>query len=241
MSRDRALAAAFRLLDRGHFRIGGEIYAQANGSFGLSTLRRDHVAKRSGTLVFDYTAKSGIQHVETIDDPDLLDTIGEMLRRRTGDIDELLVYRDGRSWRRVTSSDINTYLKEVVALDISAKDFRTWHGTVLAAVAVAEEFTAHPSGRPWSNRGLDAAVRRSVAAVAATLGNTPAVCRTPTSILVCSTCSGRAPPSTARSPVLAVPCPPGPRAANNPLTRRLVAAIGGTPIAERAVLRLLTG
>ena len=100
-----------------------------------------------------------------------------MLRRRTGDIDELLVYRDGRSWRRVTSSDINTYLKEVVALDVSAKDFRTWHGTVLAAVAVAEEFIAHPAGRPWNNRAMDAAVRRSVAAVAANLGNTPAVCR----------------------------------------------------------------
>ena len=240
LSRDRALAAAFRLLDRGHFRIGGEIYALANGSFGLSTLRRDHVARRSGTLVFDYTAKSGIQHVETIDDPDLLDTIGKMLRRRAGDIDELLVYREGRSWRRVTSSDINSYLKEVVALDVSAKDFRTWHGTVLAAVAVAEEFSAHPSDRPWSNRGLDAAVRRSVAAVAATLGNTPAVCRNSyinpgvLDQFRHGTTIDRAVARARRSlPTLAA-------SNGGPAEPKVIAAIAGTPIAERAVLRLLT-
>jgi DNA topoisomerase-1 len=241
LSRDRALAAAFRLLDRGHFRIGGEIYAQANGSFGLSTIRRDHVARRGGALVFDYTAKSGIQHVETINDPDLIDTIEEMLRRRTGDIDELLVYRDGRSWRRVTSSDINNYLKEVVDLDISAKDFRTWHGTVLAAVAVAVEFAAHPRGKPWSNRGLDAAVRRSVAAVAATLGNTPAVCQNSyinprvLDLFRQGTTIDRAVARARHSlPNLA-------ERGKQPAEAEIVAAIGGTPIAERAVLRLLTG
>lgn len=241
LSRDRALAAAFRLLDRGHFRIGGEIYAQSNGSFGLSTLRRDDVAKRNGKLVFDYTAKSGIRHIETIDDPELLDTVGAMLRRRTGDIDELLVYRDGRSWRRITSTDINTYLKEVVALDISAKDFRTWHGTVLAAVAVAEEFTAHPTSRPWSDRALNAAMRRSVAAVAANLGNTPAVCRGSyinprvLDLFRQGTTINRAVARARRSLSARI------KDSKQPADPATVAAIGGTPITERAVLRLLTG
>jgi len=82
LTRDRALATAFRLLDRGHLRIGGEAYAQSGDSYGLPTLRREHVAKRNGVLVFDYTAKCGLRQTETIDDPNLLDAAGAMLRRR---------------------------------------------------------------------------------------------------------------------------------------------------------------
>jgi DNA topoisomerase IB len=103
LTRDRALATAFRLLDCGHFRIGGEVYAETNGSFGLSTLRRDHVHRQDGALLFQYVAKSGVEHIERIADPVLVENVGAMLRRRGGDVDELLVYRDGRTWRRVTS------------------------------------------------------------------------------------------------------------------------------------------
>ncbi len=177
LTRERVLATAFRLLDRGHFRIGGQIYAETNGSYGLSTLRRDHVHRRNGALVFQYVAKSGLDRVERIDDPVLLDVVDSLLRRRIGEIDALLVYRDATGWRRLTSDDINSYVKQVVELDVSAKDFRTWHGTVLGSVAMADEQLHHPAGKPWSRTALDKAIRRSVQAVAENLGNTPAVCR----------------------------------------------------------------
>ena len=157
LTRERLLATAFRLLDAGHFRIGGEIYTETNGSYGLSTLRRGHVRRQHGLLVFEYVAKSGVAHTERIDDPILLDTVGALLRRRGGDMDELLVYRDGRSWRKVTSDEINAYVKSVVELDVSAKDFRTWHGTVLGSVAMATEHLVRPADKPWSKSGLDKA------------------------------------------------------------------------------------
>ncbi|MTD13299.1 DNA topoisomerase IB [Nakamurella sp. YIM 132087] len=176
MPREKALACAFRLLDRGHFRIGGEVYAESNGSFGLSTLRQEHVRREGKTLVFDYTAKSGLHRIERITDPDLLDVIGAMKLRRSGP-DELLAYRDGRQWKHIGSADINAYLKDVLAPDISAKDFRTWHGTVLGAVALAQLTEDNPAGKQWSRRAVDRAVRQAVKAVSQRLGNTPAVCR----------------------------------------------------------------
>ena len=177
LSRERVLATAFRMLDRGHFRIGNEAYADKYGSYGLSTLLREHVRRQKGALTFEYIAKSGLHRVEQIDDPVLLDAVGALLRRRGGDIPELLAYRDGRSWRRVTGADINAYVKEVLRLEASAKDFRTWHGTVLGSVAVAEEYHRHPPGKSWTKKAFNAAVRRSIVAVSENLGNTPAVAR----------------------------------------------------------------
>src|ERR1700712_262109 len=110
--KERVLATAFRLLDRGHFRIGGEIYAETNGSFGLATLRRDHVRRHKRELVFEYTAKSGLHRVERIADPELLGVVGGLLRRR-GEVEELLAYRDKAGWHRITGVDINEYLREV--------------------------------------------------------------------------------------------------------------------------------
>ena len=178
LGRDLVLATAFRLLDRGHFRVGSAAYADRYGSYGLSTLRRDHVQRRRGTLVFSYVAKGGLGRVERIEDPDLLDTVGALLRRRGGpDLDELLVYRDSNGWWRITGADINEYVRQALRLEASAKDFRTWHGTVLGAVAAAAEFRRHRSGQRWSARALDRAIRNAVIAVAENLGNTPAVCR----------------------------------------------------------------
>ncbi len=176
MPREKALAAAFRLLDRGHFRIGGEVYAETNGSFGLSTLRKEHVRREGGRLVFDYTAKSGLHRIEKINDPDLLRTITAMKLRRSGP-QELLAYDDHGTWRHLSGADINAYLKEVIAPGISAKDFRTWHGTVLAAVALAQLFLERAPDRKWSRTASTRAVRQAVKAVSQRLGNTPAVCR----------------------------------------------------------------
>ena len=124
ISRERVLATAFRLLDRGHFRIGSASYADRYGSYGLSTLRRDHVSRKGGLLTFSYVAKSGLDRLERIDDPLLLEAVGALMRRRSQpELEELLVYRDGGSWRHVTGSDINDYVKSVVRLEVSAKDF----------------------------------------------------------------------------------------------------------------------
>jgi len=238
LSRDRALATAFRLLDCGHFRIGGAVYAEANGSFGLSTLRRDHVHRREGALVFRYTAKSGIEHIERIADPVLVENVGAMLRRRGGDVDELLGYREGRSWRRLTGDDINAYVKDVVRLDVSAKDFRTWHGTVLGAVAVADESLRHPADKPWSTRARNQAVRRAVAAVAENLGNTPAVCRGSyinPRVVELFTEGTTIERTVARAARQLAPDP----AVDRRIPTEALTTIGALPAVERAVLRLL--
>ncbi len=170
MPRERALATAFRLLDLGLFRVGGESYAEEHGSFGLATLRKEHVRISDGAMEFEYTAKSGQHRRIRIRDEDVLDVV-QSLRRRRGGSDELLAYRIGRGWSDVSSADINAYVKEVVAPDSSAKDFRTWHATVLAAVAL--------SGRPQptSATALKRSVSQAIKEVAGYLGNTPAVCR----------------------------------------------------------------
>ena len=169
LSRERVLACAVRLLDRGLFRVGSEEYAETNGSYGLATLGREHVTIRSdGTAVFDYTAKAGLRRVQEVRDADAIEVLAALKRRRGGD--ELLAYRNGR-WCDVRSSDINDYVKAASGADFTAKDFRTWHATVLAAVAVA----AAPPAR--SERARKRVVAAAVADVAEHLGNTPSVCR----------------------------------------------------------------
>src|SRR5215218_9641514 len=133
MPRSRALATAFRLLDLGFFRIGGEAYAEQNNSYGLATIQKQHVSIEGDNVVFDYVAKSGQERYIALADDLVRQAVRDLLRRRGGG-PELLAYRDGKTWRDVTSADINTYIKEKVGEDVSAKDFRTWHGTVIAAV-----------------------------------------------------------------------------------------------------------
>jgi DNA topoisomerase IB len=172
MSRERVLACSVRLLDRGFFRVGGEDYAVENESYGLATMRKDHVTvERSGAITFDYPAKSGQRRVQSLVDPDVVKVVRELKRRRGGG-DELLAYKDGARWHDVKSADINVYVKEVTGGDFSAKDFRTWNATVLAAVAVAVSGEAH-----GSKTGRQRAVARAVKEVAHYLGNTPAVSR----------------------------------------------------------------
>jgi DNA topoisomerase I len=169
MPRERALACAVRLLDRGFFRIGGEEYAEENESYGIATVRREHVSVSDGEAVFDFPAKSGQRRVQSIRDPDALAAI-EAMRRRRGGPEDLLAFKDGRRWRDVRSTDVNAYIRQHAGEQFSAKDFRTWNGTVLAAVALSGD---PPEGRPARER----AIREAVAEVAELLGNTPAVCR----------------------------------------------------------------
>jgi DNA topoisomerase-1 len=136
VSRERVLACAVRLLDHGFFRIGSEGYAEENDTYGLATMRKRHVAIDGNTLVFDYEAKGGQRRVQTIADPKVSRLV-KTLRERRGGGHELLAYRNGREWRDVRSTEINDYIKEVVGDRHSAKDFRTWNATVLAAVVLA--------------------------------------------------------------------------------------------------------
>ena len=171
MSYERALATAFRLLDLGFFRIGGEAYAESHHSYGLATIRKEHVTLENGTVVFDFIAKSGQERYVALADDLVRRSVADLLRRRGGG-PELLAYKDGRQWKDVTSSDINAYIKEQVGGEVSAKDFRTWHGTVIAAVALAgaNADATTPSKR---KRAVSAAMKQ----VSSYLGNTPTVAR----------------------------------------------------------------
>lgn len=169
--RERALACAIRLLDRGFFRVGGEEYAETNGSYGVATVLREHVSIAGDEVVFDFPAKSGQRRVQSVLDAEVRAAIEAMRRRHSGP-DDLLVFRaeDG-GWRDIRSEDVNAYLQAKAGEEASAKDFRTWHGTVLTAVELARE------GPPSTKGGAERSIRAAIARVAERLGNTPAVCR----------------------------------------------------------------
>ena len=171
LQRERVLACSVRLLDRGFFRVGTEDYAEQNRTYGVATMQKRHVTLGpNGLLVFDYVAKSGKKRVQSVVDPKVYAVVKKLKERRGGR--ELLAFKDGRSWVDVRSDHINEYIKEIADEDFSAKDFRTWHGTVLAAVGLAV------SGRAaGSKTARERAIARAVKEVAYYLGNTPAVCR----------------------------------------------------------------
>ena len=171
MSREQVLACAARLLDRGFFRIGSEEYKVTNETYGLATMLKRHVTLDGEVIRFDYVAKEHKRRVQAIVDPEVAIVVGTLKRRRGGG-EELLAYRRAGRWCDVRSPDINAYLKAATSHDISAKDFRTWGATVLAAVglAVTEPGNLSPTARKR-------AIMRAIKEVAFYLGNTPAVAR----------------------------------------------------------------
>ena len=171
LDRDRVLACAVRLLDRGFFRIGMEEYSEKNQTYGLATMQKGHVTLNGNVITFDYRAKSGKRRVQSIVDPEVYEVVSALKRRRSGGLD-LLAYKSGRSWVDVKAVDINEYIHTHTGGEYSAKDFRTWNATVLAAVAVAVSGEAAKS--PTARKR---AISRAVKEVSHYLGNTPAVCR----------------------------------------------------------------
>ena len=163
MHRDKVLAAIVRVLDRTRIRVGNEEYARANGSYGLSTLRNRHVRLLGDEVRFAFRGKSGRRHEVAFSDARVAAVV-----RRCRDLpgQHLFQYLDGPRVRAVSSTDVNAYLHRLVPGDFTAKDFRTWSATVVAAEAILAN-------------GVDAPmVLKDVLAVAAAeLGNTPAVCR----------------------------------------------------------------
>jgi DNA topoisomerase-1 len=162
--RDRVLAAVVRLLDRACLRVGNESYAKTNGSYGASTLRDRHVRVRGARIVLAFRGKSRQDQRLDLQDAPLARLI-----RRCQDLpgQHLFQYLDAGKRRRVSSGDVNAYIRAVMGENYTAKDFRTWS----ASVRVAEQLFADEE--PADDGGL----QRAIAAAAADLGNTPAVCR----------------------------------------------------------------
>jgi DNA topoisomerase-1 len=171
LPRERVLACAARLLDRGFFRIGSEDYAEENDTYGIATMQKRHAAVAGDVVIFDYEAKGGQRRVQTVGDPVVAEIVRTLKQRRGGG-EGLLAYKNGRRWVDVKSPDVNQYVKVAAGGDFSAKDFRTWSGTVLAAVALAVSGIA-----ARSKTSRKRAKARAVKEVARYLGNTPAVCR----------------------------------------------------------------
>jgi DNA topoisomerase-1 len=172
MTQERACAVAVRLLDLGYFRIGNDVYTDTNGSFGLTTLLREHVTKRRGRLTFCFVGKSGVEHCIEIDDEPTIEAL-DVMRARRGGGDRLLAWKDGRRWRGLDSGQVNDYVREATGVEATAKDFRTWHATVIAAAALAD--TDEPGETKASRKRAVAATMKEVSEF---LGNTPTLART---------------------------------------------------------------
>jgi len=169
LSRRQILATVIRLLDRTLIRVGNDEYARENRSFGLTTLRRRHVAVDGTLLRFSFRGKSGVEHDVAIDDARLA-RIVQRCQDLPGSI--LFQYVDSAGKRQVISSDdVNARLREIAGRDVTAKDFRTWGGTMHAAIAL------RTMGPAASKREADRNVLRALDQVSRELGNTRTVCR----------------------------------------------------------------
>jgi DNA topoisomerase-1 len=168
-SRERALGAAFRMLDTGSLRVGSERYAEANGSHGLSTLLCAHATVSGSAVSLSFPGKSGKDWDSTISDADLAAVVSSLKRR--GGTARLLAFRDDGGWHPVAAEDINGYVRQQTGGEFTAKDFRTLHGTIAAAVSLA----AHgpERSRPARAKALAQAMRDA----ADVLGNTPSIAR----------------------------------------------------------------
>jgi len=171
LNRARVMATILRILSIVFIRPGSEIYAHENGSFGLSTLRPKHVTVKGDVMIFDFPGKSGVrQHLE-LRDRTVARTVRELLRHPGRDV---FKYQNGDNlFVDVKRRDINTYIKEVLGRSFTAKDFRTWAGTLVCACALARVQAAACDGKKTGKRKLVAAIKETAEA----LGNTPAVCR----------------------------------------------------------------
>jgi DNA topoisomerase-1 len=167
-SRRAAAAAVVRLISESFFRVGGERYAEENKTFGITTLRKKHVVVAKGMAVFTYVGKTSIRQRQVVTNREL----ARLVQRHLGSPGtRLFRYREGARWRDLTARDVNEYLHETLGVPFSAKDFRTWGGTLRAATVLAE---LGPARTPTEARRSVATTMRLVASE---LGNTPTICR----------------------------------------------------------------
>jgi len=169
LQRKKVMATIVWLLERTLIRVGSHELAKANNSFGLTTLRRRHVSIDGATLRFEFRGKSGVAHTVAVTDRRIA-RIVQRCRELPGR--ELFQYVDARGRRQIVyADDVNTYLRQITGRDVTAKDFRTWTGTMLAAEALREMGPA--STKREAERNVLSAIDRT----AERLGNTRAVCR----------------------------------------------------------------
>ena len=174
LTREAALAAAVRLVDLGCFRLGSETYTEQNGSYGLTTLERRHVRRKGDARIFSFTGKSGVDHEICLTDPALCRVVDAMTLRRKAD-ERLLAIKDGRAWVPLQASEVNEHIRELFGLEVTAKDFRTWHATVHVAMTLGNRTLAPKPPRTKTARNR--AVREAIVGASELLGNTPTVCR----------------------------------------------------------------
>jgi DNA topoisomerase I len=169
LPRNKVLGTVVQLLETTFIRVGNEEYARENKSFGLTTMRNRHVDVKGSTISFNFRGKSGVVHEREVEDP----RVAKVIRKLT-DLpgQELFQYVDDKGEaHNISSQDVNEYLREISGEEFTAKDFRTWAGTVMAAIALNEVGAFENKTQAKKN------VRDAVHAVAKVLGNTPAVCR----------------------------------------------------------------
>ncbi len=169
LPREKVLATVVQLLERTFIRIGNEEYARDNNSFGLTTMEDRHVQVKGSKLRFRFRGKSGRQHEVDVSDRRIAKIVSKLQELRGQELFQYL--DDDGEVRDVTSQDVNDYLREITGEDFTAKDFRTWAGTVLAAMALNAQEQFETKKQAKSN------VRTAISAVAEMLGNTPAICR----------------------------------------------------------------
>ncbi len=169
LPRNKVLATVVQLLERTFIRIGNEEYARENKSFGLTTMKDRHVEVKGAKLRFRFRGKSGREHEVDVTDGRIANIISKLQDLPGQDLFQY-VDHDGKV-RDITSQDVNEYLREITGEDFSAKDFRTWAGTVLTAIALnAQEQFETPKQAKLN-------INTAIKAVAKILGNTPAICR----------------------------------------------------------------
>ena len=167
-SRERVAAGILLLISQRWFRVGSDRYEKENNSFGLTTIRKSHVSHLGDHVLFDYRGKRGIEHRQHVIDRRLIKFVGDLLETPGK---RLFRYRDGRKWVDIDAREVNEYLEEIAGFPYTAKDFRTWGGSMLAATVLADIGPARTKTARHKN------VLTAIRLVAAELGNTPAIAR----------------------------------------------------------------
>jgi DNA topoisomerase-1 len=168
LTRRRVCAGVVALIAEGFFRVGNERYAAENRTFGIATLRKKHVEVRGDHVVFRYVGKKGVEQRQTVCEPSLVRFVTELLATPGP---RLFRHRVDGAWSDLTARDVNAYLHGVLGVRYTAKDFRTWGGTLRVATILED------LGAPASDREAQKNVVTALRLVAAELGNTPTVCR----------------------------------------------------------------
>jgi DNA topoisomerase I len=169
LERQRVLAAMVRLIDQGFFRIGNDKSAEAESTFGLSTIRASHVKVDGRTVRFDYIGKWKKQQQRAVQDGDVAAIVQRL--KKMGADDELFKFAQNGRIQDIKDRHVNDYIQSIIGKDFTAKDFRTWAGTLLCSIALAMQ------GQAETKTERKRRVRKAIVATADQLGNTPAVCR----------------------------------------------------------------